>query len=148
MTLHAAQHQFGFAPCWDRTSALMWNEGLVEIRITEAEHLTATLDRPCMPRVAFMHNCFVFFLTRHVHAVLMHAAASLTQQKQTETQRGGHGHTGSAATQAAPTCYRDMNTDHRTVLDCSNSFLHPSCPYWSGPSPPRCAPVVLFTNKM
>lgn len=39
-----------------------------------------------------------------------------------------------------------MNIDHRTVLDCSNSFQHPSCPYWFGPSPPRCAPVVLISN--
>lgn len=65
-----------------------------------------------------------------------------------QANAGRHWNTCSRATQAAPTCYRDMYIDHRTVLDCSDSFLHPSCPYWFGPSPPRCAPVVLISNTL
>lgn len=74
-----------------------------------------------------------------------------THQKQAdeiEANAGRHWNTCSRATQAAPTCYRDMYIDHRTVLDCSDSFQHPSCPYWFGPSPPRCAPVVLISNTL
>ena len=52
-----------------------------------------------------------------------------------------------AGRQAAPTCYMDRSKDHRISLDRSNSFLHPSCPYWFGPFPPRCAPVALIKHK-
>lgn len=41
----------------------------------------------------------------------------------------------------------DRSKDHRIFLDRSNSFLHPSCPYWFGPSPLRCAPVVLIKQQ-
>lgn len=41
----------------------------------------------------------------------------------------------------------DRSKDHRISLDRSNSFLHPSCPYWFGPFPPRCAPVALIKHK-
>lgn len=53
-----------------------------------------------------------------------------------------------AGRQAAPTCYMDRNKDHRIFLDRSNSFLHPSCPYWFGPFPPRCAPVALIKQQV
>lgn len=52
-----------------------------------------------------------------------------------------------AGRQAAPTCYMDRSKDHRISLDRSNSFLHPSCPYWFGPFLPRCAPVALIKHK-
>lgn len=71
-----------------------------------------------------------------------------TRSRHMDREAGRHWNTCSRATQAAPTCYRDKNIDHRTVLDCSNSFQHPSCPYWFGPSPPRCAPVVLISNTL
>lgn len=53
-----------------------------------------------------------------------------------------------AGRQAAPTCYMDRNKDHRIFLDRSNSFLHPSCPYWFGPFPPRCVPVALIKQQV
>lgn len=53
-----------------------------------------------------------------------------------------------AGRQAAPTCYMDRSKDHRISLDRSNSFLHPSCPYWFGPFPPRCAPVALIKTQV
>lgn len=55
---------------------------------------------------------------------------------------------GRQARQAAPTCYMDRNKDHRIFLDRSNSFLHPSCPYWFGPFPPRCVPVALIKQQV
>lgn len=42
----------------------------------------------------------------------------------------------------------DRNKDHRIFLDRSNSFLHPSCPYWFGPFPPRCVPVALIKQQV
>lgn len=53
-----------------------------------------------------------------------------------------------AGRQAAPTCYMDRNKAHRIFLDRSNSFLHPSCPYWFGPFPPRCVPVALIKQQV
>lgn len=49
--------------------------------------------------------------------------------------------------QAAPTCYMDRHKDHRIFLGPSNSFLLLSCPYWFGPFPLRCVPVVLIKHK-
>lgn len=96
-------------------------------------------------------------MAREIFTMLCSYEAEAGRKTDISTSRKAHGkassETGSKAGthavrvgQAAPTCYRDMNIDHRTVLDCSNSFQHPSCPYWSVPSPPQCAPVVLITN--
>lgn len=52
-----------------------------------------------------------------------------------------------AGRQAAPTCYMDRHKGHRIFLGPSNSFLLLSCPYWFGPFPLRCVPVVLIKHK-
>ncbi len=154
------------ATCWKRISHPVWNEGLLKTTATEAGE-RIKWHRTCCADVCVVHACAQSFTSSqqthpHVHAVLVPVRRVccwlLTPQftmlytpeagRRIERQEGGHWNTCSQATQAAPTCYRDMNIDHRTVLDCSNSFLHPSCPYWFGPSPPRCAPVVLITNTL
>lgn len=102
-------------PCWDRTSALMWNEGLVEIRITEAEHLTATLDRPCMPRVAFMHNCFVFF--NSTRACSAHARCGLSYSAETDRN-----------TERRPRTHRQRGDTGSTYLLQGHEHRPQNCP--------------------
>lgn len=100
----------------------------------------------CMRCLCLFRQCVVVASGLIAHNTNYHALH--TRSRQMDRKAGRHWNTCIRATQAAPTCYRDMNIDHRTVLDCSNSFLHPSCPYWFGPSPPRCAPVVLISNTL